>query len=189
MRLVFFCRDTLVMSREYPDWVNPWKAAEGNRIYRGTIALARMTRLVTLLEDDSGEVAFEASFARDELGFATISLEVKADLSLLCQASLERFVMHIERNNQLAAVDDIDEQELVPGHYDAVWIESKRLEFLELIQDELILEVPQVPRKSGVERVRFSTNPDESLERLEEQRNGPFSQLQKMMHGDRKDST
>ena len=176
------------MSREFPDWVNPWKAAEGNRIYRGTIALAKMKRLVTLLADDSGEVAFEANFTRDELELATISINVKAEVSLLCQASLECFVQKIDRNSILAAIEDAEQQELVPGHYDAILIEAKKVEFLELVQDELILEIPQVPRKPGIDKVRYSTDPDDGLVSPEDEQDRPFAMLQALLQKKRKDS-
>lgn len=176
------------MSLEFPDWVNPWKAADGNRIYRGTIRMGKLTRLVPLLAKVTGEVAFEASFANDGLGFATIDLKVNADLQLVCQASLESFVLPVERNSLLAVIDDIDQQELVPGHYETVWVESKRLELLELVQDELILEVPQVPRKPGIEDVIYSTDPDGDLEIAREDQNKPFAALEGFLHGEHQDS-
>ena len=165
------------MSREFPDWVSPWKAAEGNRIYQGTIALAKMSRLVPLLSAPEGEASFEARFARDGLGFATIRLEVSADLPLVCQASLESYQQPVERISTLAAILDLEDQDRLPGHYDAVWVESGRIEFLELVQDELILAVPQVPRKPGLEQVKYSTNPDAEIDEPPEDPNKPFAAL------------
>jgi uncharacterized protein len=165
------------MSREFPDWVNPLKAAEGNRIYRGTIALSNMTRLVPMLTRDSGEVAFEAAFFRDRLGFAVLNLKVSAQLTLTCQASLETYLESVERDSMLAVIVDLKEQDELPGHYEAVLIESGRLEFLSLVQDELILAVPQVPRKPGLEEVQYSTDPKEDFEHLSEEPNKPFAAL------------
>mgnify|MGYP000657491512 CR=1 FL=1 len=39
------------MAKEFPEWVDPWKVAEGRRIFEGTIPLARLTRLQPLLAD------------------------------------------------------------------------------------------------------------------------------------------
>lgn len=176
------------MSREFPDWVNPWKAAEGNRIYRGTVALARMDRLSPMLADTRGEAGFEARFARDELGFTTISLDVSASLPLICQASLERFELDVRRNSRLAVIELLNEQDRLPGHYEAVWAESGQVVFLELIQDELILEVPQVPRKPGMEEVLYTTDPQPGDAAQEQQQNNPFAALGDLMRNEHDDN-
>jgi uncharacterized protein len=173
------------MSRDFPDWVNPWKAAEGNRNYRGSIALSKMDRLVPLLANQSGLASFEASFRRDELGFTIIRLQVDADLPLVCQASLDQFMLEVRRTNVLAAIADLDEQDLVPGHYETVWVESGRLEFLSLVQDELILEVPQVPRKPEMRPVLYSTDPDDRQDIIRTEPNKPFADLDALWQSER----
>jgi uncharacterized protein len=176
------------MSREYPDWVNPWKAAEGNRIFRGTIALAKMKRLVPLLADTTGEASFEAGFSRDGLGFTTISLQVSADLPLICQVSLERFKLGVNRKSLLAVIENMDDQDDLPGHYEPAWIETGQVVFLELIQDELILEVPQVPRRPGMDKVLYSTDPDTEPDSGEAQQNNPFAALGELMRKEHEDN-
>ncbi|NND44837.1 MAG: hypothetical protein HKN58_05905 [Xanthomonadales bacterium] len=169
------------MSREYPDWVNPWKAAEGNRSFSGTIALDRMERLAPMLSVVEGVASFEARFARDALGWATVELEVKADLPLLCQASLETYLQPVRRATVLAAVKDTDRLDELPDHYEAAKLEDGRLAFLELVQDELILAVPQVPRKPGLEAVTFSTDPGAAAPRAGADRNRPFAGLGELL--------
>lgn len=169
------------MSREFPDWVNPWKAAEGNRIYRGTIALARMSRLAPLLAGTEGEAEFVAAFARDELGWTIIDLEVKAELPLICQATLERFLLPVKRRTKLAVVGELRDQDRLPGHYEATWAESGRVVFSEIVQDELILGIPQVPRKPGTGEISYTTDPDQEQELRDEERNRPFAALGELM--------
>jgi len=176
------------MSREFPDWVNPWKAAEGNRIYRGTMALAKMDRLVSLLAEAEGEAKFRADFSLDPLGFTTISLEVSAELPLICQASLEQFKLPVERKTTLAVIGDIADQDELPGHYESCWAESGQLVFLQLVQDELILGVPQVPRKPGVGSISFSTDPDEEPDVSSEEQNKPFAALGDLLRSGHKES-
>ncbi len=188
IRLFVCSRDRRFMSREFPDWVNPWKASEGNRIFRGTIALGKMTRLVPLLVDSAGEASFEASFSFDELGFATIKLRVNAELPLVCQASRERFLFRVMRESQLLVIDDMEQQEHIPGYYETVLVEEKRLQFLKLVQDELILEVPQVPRKPGIGDIRYSTDPDEQFAVAREEQDKPFAALGVLLQSEHKDS-
>lgn len=176
------------MSREFPDWVNPWKAAEGNRIYRGTIALAKMNRLAPLLAGTEGEVEFSATFSLDGMGWTTVDLEVRANLPLVCQASLERFLLPVERKTTLAVIGDLRDQDRVPGHYEATWTETGQLVFLEIVQDELILGIPQVPRKPGTGEIQYSTDPDEEQELRSEERNRPFAALGDLIRGERNET-
>jgi uncharacterized protein len=175
------------MSREFPDWVNPWKAAEGHRIYRGTIPLAKMERLAPLLDSAEGEARFVATFRLDELGLTTIRLDVRAALPLICQASLERFLLPVERVSQLAVIEHISEQEDLPGHYEPAWTESGQIVFRDLVQDELILSVPQVPRKPGTGSVLYHTDPETETEPGSEEQNNPFAGLADMLRGGRQD--
>ena len=48
------------MSRDFPDFIDPWKAAEGQRVFFGTVPLKRMQRLSPLLVSAEGEADFEA---------------------------------------------------------------------------------------------------------------------------------
>lgn len=178
-------REASNMSREYPDWVNPWKAAEGNRRFAGTIPLRNMSRLKPLLADDQGEARFEAQFTRDALGWATIQLDVRAELPLVCQASLERYDEPVSRSSLLAVAKDPEQQDELPEHYEATLAEDGRLVFLDLVQDELILAVPQVPRKPGLEEVRFSTDPDGVQAGEDEEQKRPFAALGDLLKGGR----
>ena len=156
------------MSREFPDLLNPWKAADGRRTFEGTMPLARMQRLLPLLArpaEAAGEpgpgwvdARFRADFAHDAQGYVTIELWVEADLPLVCQRSLRPYLEPVRRHSLLAVVESLAEQERLPDHYDPVLVEHGRLALVELVEDELLLGVPQVPRNPAVKEVDLSTD-------------------------------
>jgi uncharacterized protein len=176
------------MSREFPDWVNPFKAADGNRRYSGTIALHRMARLRPLLASDEGSVRFEAVFSRDALELATVRLSVVADLTLLCQASLEPYSEPVSRSSQLVVTEGPEQDEGLPEDYEPARVEDGQLVFLELVQDELILAIPQVPRKPGLGDVVYSTDPEADAAAAPAEHNRPFASLDALLKGGRNDS-
>ena len=149
------------MSREYPDWLDPWKAADGRRTFTGTMPLNRMPRLLPLLAGSSGEARFSAGFAFDGQGMVTISMDVKAQLPLICQRSLELYQQAVERCSLLGVIENMDEESSMPGNYEPVLVEHRRLALLDLVEDELILGLPQVPKKPDL-------NDDKSLAGLGE---------------------
>jgi uncharacterized protein len=161
------------MSREFPDLLNPWKAADGHRTFEGTMPLERMHRLVPLLAPRSGgpdggepeetgpawpDARFRADFEHDAQGNVTVELWVDAELPLICQRSLRPYLEPVKRHSLLAVVESVEAQESLPEHYEPVLVEHGRLALLDLVEDELLLGVPQVPRNPAVNEVDLSTD-------------------------------
>jgi uncharacterized protein len=167
------------MSREYPDWLDPWKAADGRRTFSGTMPLSRMPRLQPLLADSKGEARFSAGFAFDGQGMVTISMEVEAQLPLICQRSLELYQQVVERCSLLGVIEDMDEESSLPGNYEPVVVEHRRLALSDLVEDELILALPQVPRKPDIDGDNSLTGFGETSEDLARKENfrQPFAGL------------
>jgi len=143
------------MSREYPDWFDPRKAAEGRRTFGGSMRLDRMARLGPLLADVSGEARFVARIASDSQGRVTIEMEVEASLPLICQCSLEPYLELVKRRSLLGVIEDMAEEALMPGNYEPVMLQHGRLSMLELVEDELLLGLPQVPRNPDFDASRL----------------------------------
>lgn len=175
------------MSREYPDWISPSRAAEGNRIFSGTIPIARMKRLAALLVDAQGVAIFTAAFRMDLDQRVIIDLQVEASLPLVCQASMEVYDEQVRRHTELAVVEDDSEQFELPDNYEPVMTEHGRLAFASIVEDELLLGLPQIPRKPGLQLVEFSTGgqPPESDTAKQGRKENPFSALQDMLKRDK----
>lgn len=174
------------MSREFPDWISPARAAEGKRIFSGTIALSRMKRLAKLLVEANGEASFVAAFKTDMDKRVIIDLQVEAELPLICQASLEVYKEKVSRRSELAVIDHEHQQEDVPDSYEPVLAENGRLAIASVVEDELLLGLPQIPRKPGLEKIEFSTGTQlrKSVEPQKEVKKNPFAALQGMLKRD-----
>lgn len=175
------------MSREYPDWISPNRAAEGKRIFSGTIPLSRMSRLAALLVDARGEASFTAAFRTDLDQRVIIDLQVEAALPLVCQASLEVYDEQVKRNSELAVIGNDSEQFELPENYEPVLTENGRLAIATLVEDELLLGLPQIPRKPGLQVIEYSTGGQSFMSETlpEESRKNPFSALQDMLKRDK----
>jgi uncharacterized protein len=174
------------MSREYPDWISPEKAAEGKRVFGGTVPLSRMKRLGALLVTADGEVTFTAAFRRDLDKRVIVDLQVEALLPLICQASLEVYDEQVKRRSELAVIDDDHEQDDLPENYEPVKSEHGRLAIVSLVEEELLLALPTVPRKPGMEKVEYSTGGqvNKTAPQAKGKKN-PFAALQQMLERDK----
>ena len=171
------------MPREYPDWISPIRAAEGKRIFGGTIQLSRMKRLAALLADAGGEASFTVAFRFDLDKRIVIDLQVEAALPLICQTSLDVYDEHVKRDAVLVVIDDEDEQGELPDSCEPVLTENGRLAIASLVEDELLLGLPQFPRKPGLQELEYSTGGKtlESEDRQAVVRKNPFAALQDML--------
>ena len=109
-----------------------------------------MGRLAALLapesESERADVEFSAGFRFDRQGLVTIDLTVRAGLPLVCQRSLETYVERVDRRSMLAVIENMADQEELPELYEPVLVEERRLALVDLVEEELLLAVPQVPR-------------------------------------------
>jgi len=178
------------MSREYPDWISPERAAEGKRVFSGTVPLSRMKRLVPLLVSAEGDAAFVAAFRSDIDKRVIVDLQVEAALPLICQASLEVYEELVKRRCALAVIESEDEQDGLPDSYEPVKTDNGRLAIASLVEEELLLGLPQIPRKPGLKKVEYSTAGEtpESVESAgrdlqDKGKKNPFAALQGMLQG------
>jgi uncharacterized protein len=166
------------MAREFPDWIDPWKAAEGNRSFRGSIPFSAMERLAPLLAGSEGTVRFVVRFSLDGQRRAMVDVEAQADLPLVCQVSLEPYEHAVDRVSRLAVIEEEADQLRLPEGYEGTCTEAGRLNLVRLVEDECLLAMPQVPRKPGLEFEPYSTG---GTERAEEKTRKPFADLGEML--------
>ncbi len=116
----------------------------GKRV-SGSIQLTDLPRLAQLLEGD-GSAQFELDFARDENRRVQINGWIKSELILQCQRCLDAVAFTVDRVIRLVVVEGLDEAERLPDAVDPLLIEEDtRMHLHDLLEDELLLALPQVP--------------------------------------------
>lgn len=134
-------------SSRVPEAVDAWRMVAARRGFEGRVALSALPRLQGLLYDSKGEASYALEFDRDALlQVSYVQLRIEADLPLLCQRSLERFLFPVRIEQRLGLVRDEAEESALPPDYEALLVpEDGQLHPLDLIEDELVLAVPVVP--------------------------------------------
>jgi len=137
------------MPKRFTDRVDPWRLLDQEQVIQGKIKLASMERLSTLLHDGGGkeEASFNLSFHRDQHRRAIIQCEIRATLLLTCQRCLDPMSMPMEIDSRLALVQGMDEAEGLPEELDPLMLaEDGLLHVRELVEDEILLAVPDAPK-------------------------------------------
>jgi uncharacterized protein len=123
------------------------------RSFEGSMPVAQLARLCGALAGSEGEVSFRLDFGRDELGTDYVDVHAQAPLTMICQRTLEPFVLPVSVESRLGLIRrERDEAGLPPGCEPLLVAEDGRLHPADVIEDELLLALPLVP-----------VNPDSSL--------------------------
>jgi uncharacterized protein len=165
-----------------PVEVDPFRLAEARRLLEGEIPLEQMKRLLPLLAGTEGAVHLSLEFGVDTMGLATMRGTAQANLELLCQRCLEAMAWPMELQLALAFIrPDVDEAG-IPGPYEPYVVESVPLRLSDMIEDEIILALPSIPRHEPAECPASEWLQEDKAAAGEvatddEQRQSPFSAL------------
>ncbi len=144
------------------------------RSFDGRLPLAAMARLRDLLADPQGEVRFSLEFGHDPLQVPFVELRIDAELPLICQRTLQRFLQPVVVLQRLGLIkDEVDEAAMPSGYEPLQLADDGSLRPAELVEDELILAVPLVPIMPGSESVEREWPVQED----ELERSNPFAAL------------
>lgn len=121
------------------------KAVHGQRHYQGSIKTQQMSRLTDMLVDDRGEVEFSLQFDRAAKLLGKAQVKVKAELALMCTISAKKFMFPVDIDSTIGFIDDLAYEDLLGDDMEGSWVEEGLINPLEIIEDELILAVPDAP--------------------------------------------
>ena len=133
------------MSSRLPEFVDPWRSADQKRHFSGTVELEKLPRLTDVLMSTEGEAVFELIFDRDDKRRSRIKGSVRATMVLQCQRCLEAMLLPVDISLDLAVIEVPEEAERLPEETEPVQVEDGLIRLLDLVEEELILAIPQVP--------------------------------------------
>ncbi len=133
------------MSAGWSKLLDAGSLADGRAQMDFAIPLAEFPRLALQLRDTAGEAAGGLSFAR-ESRLAVADVRVSAEVVLTCQRCLQPVRCPIDSEGRAALVATPEEADRVPETLEAVFAEGHRISLLDLVEEELLLALPLVPR-------------------------------------------
>ena len=146
------------MSSRLPDFVDPWHFADVGKEVSGRVKLLEMPRLAKLLADSDGEAEFIFSFQRGEKKRVHITGTVRAQLVLECQRCMYAVNYQVNNEINLVVVEGSLEAEQLPDKYDPLLAEDNRIRLQDVVEEELLLAMPQVPMHAESECTKADQN-------------------------------
>jgi uncharacterized protein len=151
------------------------------RSFQGSLPIAAMPRLCEVLADDAGLATYELDFGRDEYGTAYVDVRVQAPLWLICQRTLEPFVMPVAIDARLGLIRSEREESALPAGVEPLLVgEDDKLSPIDVIEDELLLVLPLVPVNPDSVLPEEVTRPPAEEMPVEERPVNPFAVLREL---------
>jgi uncharacterized protein len=132
------------MSR-VPIYLDPWRAAEQSRRLEGVLPLRGLPRIADILVCLDGDAHFELEFSHDVKRRPCVRGRVRSVLRLECQRCLEPVDIVVDAAVMLGLVRGNEEAARLPEEYDPLVVVEDRVYPADLIEDEIILALPQTP--------------------------------------------
>ncbi len=112
---------------------------------QGSIPIANLPRVADVVGSVGGEVTADLRFSRLDNGQPVVTGHIEADLELVCQRCLEIFRRDIGSDFELLLVQTDGEMGFEREGLQAWLADDERLKPADLIEDELLLALPDVP--------------------------------------------
>lgn len=120
--------------------------AEREAELSGELEIKQLSRLRDMLSGDAGLVCVRMTFARGGEGWLGINLEYRTTLQLVCQRCLEPMDLEVDTEVGLGVIESDAIQ--LPAGREPITLAGDRLQPAQLIEDELIMALPLVPKHS-----------------------------------------
>jgi uncharacterized protein len=128
-----------------PDFIDPLVFADKQRQLTGKLTLKKFSRLNDILRDDNECVKIDLSFSKSNQ-LATLLGTIQAALKLECQRCLETMDLTLKVSINLAFVESLEQADKLAGEYEPFILKEKKISLNQLIEDELLLALPDFPR-------------------------------------------
>ncbi len=165
------------MAKSLPDSIDIVTAIRKSWLLSGAVLLSDFDRLPAhLVKLDDQEVKYEMAFepSADIMGLAHITIESK--IELICQRSLEHFDFKVKVNKTIGFINRVEDEDKLLGGVAPSWVDGDTVNPKSLLEDELLLVIPEFPVKPGA-TIKSEYLADEEEHETAEETHNPFAVL------------
>lgn len=131
---------------QLPTRLDLGRLRNGRQNLEGQFSLTAFSRLSEMLEHKEGQVAVDITVGVDEEGYQFIDGHIDTAVDLQCQRCLQPYQHQLRADFKVSPVLNDNQAKLLPKNYEPVMIENNSLDIEQLVEDEIILNLPLVPK-------------------------------------------
>lgn len=166
------------MAQSLPENLDLLKAVSQKKFFSGDLCFSDFSRLPESVIENTEKVAYSISFLPLQGLSGQALIDIRAELEMICQRTLRRFCQYIEIDSRIGFIRSLEEEKrllegMSPSFFNDGFVKPK-----ELIEDELLLNIPEVPILAGSVQSEM-INKYENVDQ-EDDPESPFSILEKL---------
>ncbi|HEY4998544.1 MAG TPA: YceD family protein [Usitatibacter sp.] len=141
--------------------IHPDRISDKPIVFEGVVDLDEFPRLEESLANRDAELRFTVTARLDKQRRKVLSCIIEGFVFLTCQTTLEAFRHGISIDDRLVLVDDESQLPPIEEESDAedYLVADEPLDVLDLVEDAVLLALPMVPRKPGLEEAKPAREP------------------------------
>ena len=171
-----------MLTEPLPNTLDVRKAAARGVSVSGVIKPLELHRFRELLVSEEGSIQAELSLSKDAENRSLVHIAVTADVEVTCQRCLLPMPVHLSTENTLAAVWTDEQAHHLPRYLDALFTTQEASNLWEMVEDELILELPPFNYHDTEEckKILADFSPPSPEESKEGEKPNPFNVLEQL---------
>jgi len=167
------------MAKSLPDSIELNAAVRKEWLLKGALSLKELDRMpIELIHSKDALVSYEIMFRHSKTVLGEAIIRIESQLELICQRSLEVFEFPLQSSNTVGFISEFEDEEKLEAHVSASWVEDMQVDPKALLEDEILLLIPDVPVKPGA-KLESQYLADQSNEPATEETHNPFAALKK----------
>jgi uncharacterized protein len=168
------------MSNKLPNIIDPVYCSQHEKQYVVSIEQATFLRLVAQVIATDSDVEVSVKFYRNKkLRLPAFDMSLRTQLSLRCQRSLQEFEHLVSVDISGVFVESMALGKDVPEAIEIYEMVSEKISLLEIIEDELLLDIPLAPVDKITKMAYSNINNNSKTKLLEKEirKETPFAVL------------
>ena len=129
-----------------PERVDHRKLANQTALLEGSLPIQCFHRFGEMLDVREGDVYLRLEFSKGDFGSTRVEGSAATEVCLICQSCMQQYRQQITCELALRVVSDESKLERLPELDDAIVAPDKVISIADLVEDELILAMPMIPR-------------------------------------------
>jgi uncharacterized protein len=142
-----------------PQYAVASKAVAASQHFRGTVLLSHLTRLAPQLAAKAGSLDVDLTAEKDRAGAPWLKGSIKGILKLTCQRGEHPFDWSCDLQTALRLVTSDAEEKRLLAACEPYRVEDDRLPLRELVEDEVLLALPMLPKCENPDCIRKGSAP------------------------------
>ncbi len=140
------------MAKALPSSIDLSTAVKKEWQLQGELLLDDLKRMPTeLIASTETLIKYEILFKHSKTVLGEAIIRIESTLELICQRSLETFEFSLLTNSVIGFINEMDDEDKLGKDVSPSWVENMQVNPRVLLEDEILLMIPDVPLKPGAE--------------------------------------